>query len=129
MSEGIKHVITCDPFVSCQILNVEKNRLKSLPDSIGDLRLLQTLSLNGTVLIAHYWVSERTFPSQIELVMYFYHYIHIGNCLSELPPSIGSLTSLRTLNLSNNNIVQLPKTLAYIRTLEVCLGSKITVRL
>lgn len=46
--------------------------------------------------------------------------ISVGNCLSELPSSIGSLSSLRTLDLSDNNIVQLPKTLAYIRTLEVC---------
>ena len=34
--------IACCNFVSCQILNVEKNRLKVLPDSIGDLQLLQT---------------------------------------------------------------------------------------
>ena len=32
---------------SCQILNVEKNRLKALPESIGNLRLLQTLNLKG----------------------------------------------------------------------------------
>lgn len=33
--------------VHFQILNVEKNLLKALPDSIGDLRLLQTLNLKG----------------------------------------------------------------------------------
>lgn len=33
--------------VRLQILNVEKNLLKNLPDSIGDLRLLQTLNLKG----------------------------------------------------------------------------------
>lgn len=48
-------------------------------------------------------------------------YISIANSLSELPSTIGSLHSLRTLDLSDNNIVQLPKTLANIRTLEVCL--------
>uniref|UniRef100_A0A8C3ANR3 Leucine rich repeat and sterile alpha motif containing 1 n=1 Tax=Cyclopterus lumpus TaxID=8103 RepID=A0A8C3ANR3_CYCLU len=40
----------------------------------------------------------------------------------ELPSSIGSLSSLRTLDLSDNNIVQLPKALVYIRTLEVCVS-------
>lgn len=35
-----------------QILNVEKNRLKSLPPSIGDLRLLQTLNVKGMILTA-----------------------------------------------------------------------------
>lgn len=38
--------------MSCQILNVEKNRLKALPDSIGDLRLLQTLNLKGMIVTA-----------------------------------------------------------------------------
>lgn len=51
----------------------------------------------------------------------FFHYcVWIGNCLCELPFSLGSLSSLRTFNVSDNNIVQLPKQLAYIRTLEVC---------
>lgn len=52
-----------------------------------------------------------------------------GNSLSELPSVVGSLRSLRTLDVSDNNIVQLPKTLAYIRTLEVCvLGNKLERR-
>lgn len=52
-----------------------------------------------------------------------------GNSLSELPSVVGSLSSLRTLDVSDNNIVQLPKTLAYIRTLEVCvLGNKLERR-
>lgn len=33
-----------------QILNMEKNLLKALPDSIGDLKLLQTLNLKGMTL-------------------------------------------------------------------------------
>lgn len=36
-------------FSDTQILNVEKNRLTSLPPSIGELRLLQTLILKGTM--------------------------------------------------------------------------------
>lgn len=39
-------------FLTCQILNVEKNRLSSLPPSIGELRLLQTLNLKGMMLPA-----------------------------------------------------------------------------
>lgn len=39
-------------FPTCQILNVEKNRLTSLPPSIGELRLLQTLNLKGMMLTA-----------------------------------------------------------------------------
>uniref|UniRef100_A0A8D3CSC9 RING-type domain-containing protein n=1 Tax=Scophthalmus maximus TaxID=52904 RepID=A0A8D3CSC9_SCOMX len=40
----------CVHLMCCQILNVEKNRLKALPDSIADLRLLQTLNLKGNSL-------------------------------------------------------------------------------
>lgn len=47
-----------------------------------------------------------------------------GNCLSVLPSTIGSLSSLRTLDFSDNSIVHIPKTLAYIRTLEVRLFIK-----
>jgi len=43
-----------------------------------------------------------------------------GNCLSALPSSVGSLSSLRTLDLSDNLIEQLPDALVHIRTLEVC---------
>lgn len=39
-------------FVTYQILNVEKNHLKTLPSSIGDLRLLQTLNVKGKILAA-----------------------------------------------------------------------------
>lgn len=43
----------------------------------------------------------------------------LGNCLSELPSGMSSLCSLRTLDVSDNLIVQIPKTFAYLRTLEV----------
>lgn len=39
-------------FLTFQILNVEKNRLTSLPPSIGELRLLQTLNLKGMMITA-----------------------------------------------------------------------------
>lgn len=68
-------------------------------------------------------MSKRACKSHITVVMFspIALYISIANSLSELPSTIGSLRSLRTLDLSDNNIVQLPKTLANIRTLEVCL--------
>lgn len=42
-----------------------------------------------------------------------------GNCLCELPSSVGCMGSLRTLDLSENSIRELPKELANVRTLEV----------
>lgn len=123
---------TCVHLVSCQILNVEKNCLKALPDSIGDLRLLQTLNLKGMMLPASYIFPFFKMYKSHDIGYVFSPSLCIctGNCLSELPSSFGSLSSLRTLDLSDNNIVQLPKALAYIRTLEVCvLGFKLTGKL
>lgn len=49
------------------------------------------------------------------------------NKLKELPDTVGELRSLRTLDISENDIQKLPQLLAHVRTLEVsqsrsCLG-------
>lgn len=41
------------------------------------------------------------------------------NKLKELPDTIGELRSLRTLDISGNEIRRLPQMLAHVRTLEV----------
>ena len=76
-------------------------------------------------------MSDRTCTSHMTWIHLFCPslYVCTGNSLSELPSVVGSLSSLRTLDVSDNNIVQLPKTLAYIRTLEVCVsGNKLECR-
>lgn len=42
-----------------------------------------------------------------------------GNCLTVIPVSVGRMSSLRTLDISENSIRELPKELASVRTLEV----------
>lgn len=123
ITEEITKRVTFTLHVFFQILNAEKNLLKTLPDSIGDLRLLQTLNLKGALLsaIRQEWVDMRKSDNTDHFIILFPSLCTcIGNSLSELPSSIGSLSSLRTLDLSDNSIVQLPKSLANIRTLEVC---------
>jgi len=44
----------------------------------------------------------------------------IGNKLRELPATVSGLRSLRTLNVSENLLQELPRVLAHVRTLEVC---------
>lgn len=114
--------------VRLQILNVEKNLLKSLPDSIRDLRLLQTLNLKGWLQSPRrhrrvcVWLCK--FNGADEHVFFSLSLsVLVGNSLSELPSSLSSLSSLRTLDVSDNVIVQLPKCLANIRTLEVCVAA------
>ena len=46
--------------------------------------------------------------------------LFIANDLRSLPPEIGNLKSLRTLNISeNSNLPGVPPTLVHVRTLEV----------
>lgn len=42
-----------------------------------------------------------------------------GNSLTVIPVSVGRMSSLRTLDISENSITELPKELANVRTLEV----------
>lgn len=42
-----------------------------------------------------------------------------GNKLRDLPGTVSSLRSLRALDISGNVVVELPRGLAHIRTLEV----------
>lgn len=43
----------------------------------------------------------------------------LGNKLKELPATMSGLRSLRTLDISENLLQELPRVLAHIRTLEV----------
>lgn len=43
----------------------------------------------------------------------------LDNKLKELPDTVGELRSLRTLDISENEIQRLPQMLAHVRTLEV----------
>jgi len=42
-----------------------------------------------------------------------------GNCPTVIPVSVGRMSSLRSLDISENSIRELPKELARVRTLEV----------
>uniref|UniRef100_A0A665V957 Leucine-rich repeat protein SHOC-2 n=1 Tax=Echeneis naucrates TaxID=173247 RepID=A0A665V957_ECHNA len=88
----------CDisALATLKVLDLHDNMLCALPEDIGKLVSLQ---VNNYELLC------------TPLVI-------CGNCLSELPTSVGSLSSLRTLDLSDNKITKLPQSLAYIRTLE-----------
>lgn len=46
-------------------------------------------------------------------------WVSVDNKLKELPDTLGELRSLRTLDISENEIQRLPQMLAHVRTLEV----------
>ncbi|NWS49904.1 LRSM1 ligase, partial [Probosciger aterrimus] len=79
---------------SLQVLNLERNLLKCVPQSIGDLAQLQMLNVKGGFCVSR------------------------GNKLKDLPVTVSGLRSLRSLDISGNTVVELPRGLAHIRTLE-----------
>lgn len=116
-----------DGDVFLQVLNAENNQIKALPASIGDLRNLQTLNMKGAALLC---VCVRLFFQALAFCSSCVAWekkketdvrnvLCEGNCLRELPSSVGHMGSLRTLDLSENSIRELPKELANVRTLEV----------
>ena len=106
------------------MLNVQGNKLKALPAAIGTLPSLQSLILQGVMFFL-----SLLFPlfvmSKDEQVIFFKLHTEVvssltGNDLRSLPPEIGNLKSLRTLNVSeNSNLPGVPPPLAHVRTLEV----------
>uniref|UniRef100_A0A8C2D9V0 Leucine rich repeat and sterile alpha motif containing 1 n=1 Tax=Cyprinus carpio TaxID=7962 RepID=A0A8C2D9V0_CYPCA len=93
-----------------KVLNVEKNHIKQLPDSIGDLRHLQTLNVKG---MPYFTSHENRKPFKLTKC-----FDDTGNSLTVIPVSVGRMSSLRTLDISENSITELPKELANVRTLE-----------
>lgn len=51
----------------------------------------------------------------------------VGNKLKELPATVSGLRSLRTLDISENLLQELPRVLAHIRTLKVCTQPTVSV--
>lgn len=103
------------------MLNVQGNKLKAVPPSIGNLASLQSLILQGTIVF---------FPPALSQIYVFSYkqrglwktlmLLFTANDLRGLPPEVGNLKSLRTLNISeNSNLPGVPPTLARVRTLEV----------
>ena len=52
-------------------------------------------------------------------------WVSADNKLKELPDTLGELRSLRTLDISENEIQRLPQMLAHVRTLEVRQGQSL----
>ena len=83
--------------------------LKSLPQTLGELKNLQYLSVTHTPL--------KTMPEAVWSLPSLKHLIFNHNRLAELPPK-GDLPSLETLNLSYNQLTTLPDWVSEIPNLR-----------
>lgn len=95
-----------------RVLDLEENRIESLPSEIGLLRDLQRLILQSNQLTA----LPRTIGHLTNLT-----YLSIGeNNLQFLPEEIGTLEKLESLYINDNqNLVKLPYELALCQNLQI----------
>ena len=93
-----------------QSLNLSVTGISELPESIGELRGLRSLNLSDTR------ISE--LPESIgELRELQYLWLN-GTGISELPESIGKLRKLQNLDLSGTGISELPESIGELRELQ-----------
>ena len=96
---------------SLWVLNLVGNELTSLPAEIGQLTLLTELYLDGNQLTS--------LPAEIGQLTAM-RVLHLSdNQLTSLLAEIGQLTSLRKLNLSGNQLTSLPAEIGQLTLLEV----------
>jgi Leucine-rich repeat (LRR) protein len=97
--------------VGLEELDLEHCELRVLPEAIGQLTRLRTLSLKSNP-------EMRTLPEGLFLLEKL-EVLHLSQCgLRALPEAIGQLTGLRTLNLSRNDWQNLPARLWSLVGLE-----------
>lgn len=90
-------------------MNADHNAIDALPDFVGGLVHLETLS------VAHNRL--RTVPESIGNCQRLTKVILASNELSTLPPNFGRLKSLTELELGHNRLERLPETFAHLSLL------------
>ena len=90
------------------ILNICGKDLNQLPESIIQLKYLQTLDLRNNNLTK--------LPDSIGNLEFLEELILHDNALRSIPESIGNLKNLGLLHLDNNNLTTLPETICNLKT-------------
>ncbi len=101
-------------------LNLNSAGLEQLPDNIGDLKSLKSLTLRGNKLTE--------LPESIGNLIDLEYLILEDNDLKFLPETIGNLENLKELNLKSNRNIKLSNSLGNLKSLKkIDMGStKIT---
>jgi hypothetical protein len=100
-------------------LNLNFNKITSLPESFGMLIHLEVLELSHNVL--------SKLPSSFSLLKSLQKLDLSNNELRTLHDNIGKLKKLKKLNVNNNMLEEIPSTLCLIESLEVvvCLNNRL----
>ncbi len=109
------------------------SKLTELPESLGQLTQLQTLSLHHTQLaelpgslerltqlrsFSLYYCQLTKLPHWVGQLQHLQSLNLTGNKLRELPESLGQLTRLQELDLSHNELTSLPETFENLTNLK-----------
>jgi len=94
---------------SLRTLDLRSNRLKTLPESIGNLKSLEMLFLRDNQLT--------TLPESIGNLKSLGSLYLRTNQLKTIPESIGTLKSLRTLDLRRNQLKTIPESIGNLKSL------------
>lgn len=92
-------------------LDLSKNKLRALPEAIGNFSVLKSILLN--------YNSLGLLCDSICKLRKLETLSATHNHLSSLPPDIGKLSSLRTLSLQGNKITKIPTSLTQLRQLDM----------
>ena len=104
-----KEVFTLFPFLLD--LDLSRNRLKELPDSLWMLARVKRLNLSKNQI--------ETLPPSLGRMEHLEELVISQNELTSLPGSIGRLERLRMIDAWSNNLDELPESMAYMPALEV----------
>jgi len=96
---------------SLESLTLYDNHLSSLPESIGNLSFLTTLNLNDNQLTA--------LPESIGNLKSLETLVLTSNQLKNLPDSIVGLSSLLCLYLGGNQLTFLPESIGHLKSLNL----------
>ena len=91
-------------------IRMERQNIKELPKSLGNLNSLKVLNLNYNRL--------KNLPEEIGELFLLEKLLLKENSITELPKTVGKLTHLRHLDLTRNKLDSLPRSIARLKSLK-----------
>ena len=93
-------------------LDLSKNRISYLPDQLGDLLNLKVLNLSRNQL------DEKSFPQSMQRLQMLEEVNLSSNNLTEIPSFILDLPRIKVLHIAENRITSLPEKIGQMTSLE-----------
>lgn len=113
VDEGIIDVRAHVPFdLAVKSLDLSKNRISYMPDELGMLLNLKTLNLSRNQL------DEKSFPQTMTRLQMLEEVNLSSNNLTEIPPFILELPRLKVLHIAENRLTSIPESIGRLTTLE-----------